>query len=291
MPEPIEPQAVPAPAPAPTPGPAPEAAPSAEGASPRRKVNAIDLDKEPHTELDMDLLYRLYLDRRIQSQVDFYKSRIRENDRNADFTFTLGGLVMTISALFATISANGNQPGLALLATILPAFAALLASFRQLYGWERQSNLYSESLLGLEKVRLMAPDNDRVAVANLNSLVPELVRSSEAVFSGEVGQWGQVVLEADEAQAKSKGDLALRGLVSDLKLSDEQLAAIAAIMAAGKREGGVTVEEPEAPAPSRMSSGNAGALPAATITPPAPAAPPPPVIPTAPLPPDDTSAG
>jgi SMODS and SLOG-associating 2TM effector domain 1 len=249
---------------------------SATTTAPELRVDALDLDKEGHKPTDTDLLYRIYLDKRIQSQMGFYQSRVRENERNADFTFMLGGLVMTVSSLVATISAAGTRPELALLSAILPAFAALLASFRQLYGWERQSNIYRDSLLGLERVRLIAPDNDRVRVADLRQIFPQLVTSSESVFHGEVSQWGQFVSEKDKPGAEQDaGNKSLRSLASDLNLSDEQLAAIASIMAAGKREGnGETI----------VSTPVLAANTVAGTALPAPAKP---NIPTNPLPPDE----
>ena len=251
---------------------------AANTTAPELKVDVIDLDKKGHLPTDTDLLYRIYLDKRIQAQMRFYQSRVWENDRNADFTFALGGLVMTISALVATISANGNRPELALLSAILPAFAALLASFRQLYGWERQSNIYRDSLLGLERVRLIAPDNDRVRVADLQDIFPKLVTSSETVFHGEVSQWGQFVAEKDKPDAEQDaGNRSVKSLAGDLKLSEDQLAAIAVIMSAGKRDG---TSETSVSTPTLAASTVAGtALPAPAK----------PNIPTNPLPPDEDS--
>jgi hypothetical protein len=255
---------------------------SVTSTAPELRVDALDLDKKGHVQTDVDLLYRIYLDKRIQSQMRFYQSRVWENDRNADFTFALGGLVMTVSALVATVSATGNRPELALLSAVLPAFAALLASFRQLYGWERQSNIYRDSLLGLERVRLIAPDNDRVRVADLQDIFPKLVTSSESVFHGEVSQWGQFVSEKDKPNAEEDaGNKSLRSLAGNLNLSDEQLAAIATIMAAGKRDSN---GETSVSTPTLAASTVAGtALPAPAK----------PNIPNNPLPPDEdgTAAG
>jgi hypothetical protein len=252
---------------------------SVSGTAPELRVDVLDLDKQGHSATDVDLLYRIYLDKRIQSQMNFYESRVWENDRNADFTFTLGGLVMTISALIATVSATGNRPELALLSAVLPAFAALLASFRQLYGWERQSNIYRDSLLGLERVRLIAPDNDRVRVADLGKIFPQLVNSSESVFHGEVSQWGQFVAEKDKPNAElDAGNRSLKSLADDLQLSDDQLAAIATIMAAGKQREGNGSAQVTVSTPSLVASTVAGtALPAPAR----------PNIPSNPLPPDE----
>jgi hypothetical protein len=199
------------------------------------KISALELDQKQHDASDIDLLYRIYADKRINAQVNFYQSRIKENEKNADFTFALGALVMTISSLIATISATVRHPVwtplLTVLSAILPAFAALLASFRQLYGWERQTNIYRDALLGLERVRLLAPDDDRVAAADLGLIYPELVKRSESVFNGEVSQWGQFVVEKDKA---SQSDTVIQQYFNDLNLSDDQRAAIQTILSAGQ---------------------------------------------------------
>jgi hypothetical protein len=200
------------------------------------KLSALELDQRQHDPSDIDLLYRVYANKRIDAQVNFYQSRIKENAKNADFTFGAGAFVMTVSSLVATISASVRDPfwtpTLTVLSAILPAFAAMLAAFRQLYGWERQINIYRDALLGLEKVRLLAPDNDRVAASSLTDVYPDLVTQSETVFNGEVSQWGQFVVEKEGPPAK--GDSVMQQLFGDLNLTDEQRATIQTILMAGK---------------------------------------------------------
>ncbi len=199
--------------------------------------DVLDLDKQPHDRSDTDLLYRIYLEKRIASQTSFYESRVKENQFNADFTFTAGAFVMTLSSLIATISASaGASPYLSLLSAILPAFAALLGAFRQLYGWERQINIYRDSLLGLERVQLVAPDDDRLPVSDIQKIYPELVTSSETVFTGEVNQWGQFILEKDKGTADNTSDAqAMTALIGELDLTDDQRSIIAAVLSSGKK--------------------------------------------------------
>ncbi|MFN8371699.1 MAG: hypothetical protein U0694_02320 [Anaerolineae bacterium] len=99
----------------------------------------------------MEYLFKLYLQKRLASQTNFYETRVRENELNSNFTFTAATLVMTLSSLFATIGASdpgGSTRGLVVAAAVLPAFAALLAGFRQLYGWDRQVAIYRSAKLG-----------------------------------------------------------------------------------------------------------------------------------------------
>jgi len=204
--------------------------------SSERKITIYDLDQQAHSQEDIDVLFKIYQNKRIDAQSDFYQSRIKENNRNADFTFSVGALVMTISSLVATISASVKDPFwtpfLTVMSAMLPAFAAVLASFRQLYGWERQASIYRDALLGLERVRLLAPDDDRITASDLTKVYPELVSSSEKVFTGEVSQWGQFVVSAD--QKTGRGDETLDNLFASLELNDNQRAAVQAILAAGK---------------------------------------------------------
>jgi hypothetical protein len=199
----------------------------------RTPEEAVRIDQLPHNRRDTELLYKIYMEKRLQSQIRFYESRIRENQLNADFTFTLGAAVMTLSSLVATISASGNSPLLSFLAVILPAAAALLASFRQLYGWERQINLYRDALMGLERVKLLAPDNDRMPFSDLMEIYPRLVESGEKVFTAEVNQWGQFVQSNQQEGEASTDARALNALTANLQLTEEQLATIRSILAAG----------------------------------------------------------
>ena len=204
----------------------------------------VDVDNETFTRSDVDVLYQIYMEKRIAAQISFYESRMRENQLNADFTFTVGALVMTVSSLIATIGAGAttNSGYLSLISAVLPAFAALLGSFRQLYGWERQIAIYRDSLLGLEKVKLLSPDDDRMAESNLGDIYPKLVTNSETVFTGEINQWGQFILDKEKGEPEDTQDSrALSSLIGNLELSDEQKAIIAAIMTAGKKS---TSEQP-----------------------------------------------
>lgn len=195
---------------------------------------AVDLDQQPHERRDIEILYKIYMEKRLASQAAFYESRIRENQSNADFTFTVGAAVMTISSLVATISAADHSPFFSLLSAILPAFAALLASFRQLYGWERQISIYRDALMGLERVKLVTPDKDRMPLSDLQAIYPKLVTNGEAVFTGEVNQWGQFVQTTDKGAVEPDVDTqATNALMGDLRLTDDQINTIRRIVAAG----------------------------------------------------------
>ncbi len=186
---------------------------------------------QDHDRGDMEILYKIYLDKRLTSQAEFYKNRVRENQSNANFTFLVSTAVMSISALVAAVSAVISSPFFSLLSAILPALAALLAAFRQLYGWERQSSIYQDALMGLERVKLITPDKDEMASADLSSIYPELVTGGEEVFTGEVNQWGQFVQNTEKEETIDTR--ATNALMGDLRLTDEQIDTIRKIVAAG----------------------------------------------------------
>ncbi|MCU0500025.1 MAG: SLATT domain-containing protein [Anaerolineae bacterium] len=152
-----------------------------------------------------DVLLRLYLARRVEYQLGYYNSISKEADGNSELMFKLGALLMTASSLlaaFGTMATGPDAPewtqSLRLLTALLPAFAALIGSFTQLYQWDRQSALYRDSILGLERARLLSPDLDEVDPSTALKVFPELVKSVEAVFQDEVNQWGQIALGKDQ---------------------------------------------------------------------------------------------
>lgn len=192
-------------------------------------------DQKKHDDEDIKTLYQIYLSRRLQAQIDFYNSRIRENDKNSDFSFRAGALILTVSALIATISASVSSQDdqvlsfvLKVLAAVLPAFAALIASFRQLYGWDKQATIYRDSLLGLERVSLLTPDDDRLKHTDLAPIYPELVKRAEGIFNSEISQWGQFVLSKDKAAGEGERDTVAKSAVN-FDLSPEQIKTMQAI--------------------------------------------------------------
>lgn len=203
-----------------------------------------DYDTATHNDADLRLLLAIYEQKRLKNLVGFYDSRIRENQRNSDFTFKLATAIMTVASLLATISAAvtpSPDPNLLdriistfpVFSAVLPAFAALLAAFRQLYGWDRQVLIYRDSLLGLERARLHIPDAKRLDGANLEELIPKVVNISENVFAGEAAQWGQFVL----AKPEEEGEPVTRSALAGLNLSDDQIAKLVALVEAGSSSG------------------------------------------------------
>ena len=227
-----------------------------------------------HSREDIAILYKIYVDKRLESQTAFYKSRVRENQSNANFTFLVSTAVMSISALVAAVSAVISSPFFSLLSAILPALAALLAAFRQLYGWERQSTIYQDALMGLERVKLLTPDKDEMPTVDLTAIYPELVAGGEEIFTAEVNQWGQFVQNADKSAPDDSADgRATNALMDDLRLTDDQIDTIRKIVAAGAPKPAFSEQHTITVHPEETSALPPGSVPEPAAAQSAPAAP------------------
>jgi len=168
----------------------------------QKRARNANIPAAPLDRKTADLLLRMYLSRRINYQTEFYQSRVREFDDNSDLMFRLGALVMSLSSLFAALSLQADSAVLRLITAILPAVAALIASFRQLYQWERQAGIYRDTVLGLAEAQLTVPDKDLWNESTGLDVYTELVNQAERVFQNEVSQWGQVAIGKPEEEAK-----------------------------------------------------------------------------------------
>ena len=89
--------------------------------------------------------------------------------------------------------------------------------------------------MGLERVKLITPDKDRMPLADLQAIYPKLVTNGEAVFTGEVNQWGQFVQTTDKGAAEPDVDThATNALMGDLRLTDDQINTIRRIVEIGR---------------------------------------------------------
>lgn len=167
------------------------------GTSAAKPLSAQGLDNKTS-----EVLLRLYLLKRLQGQLDFYRARVREFDANSGFMVGVGAFIMALSSLIATIGAvEGDAKvaaAMALITALLPAFAALVASFRQLYQWDKQSGLYRDAVLGLEEAKLVMPDDDIFDPRIANAVLNKVVAATEDVFIAEINQWGQIALGKEE---------------------------------------------------------------------------------------------
>ncbi|HLA44132.1 MAG TPA: SLATT domain-containing protein [Aggregatilineales bacterium] len=158
----------------------------------------LPASKRQHDISSADTLLRVYLNKRIDGQLEFYKARVREFDTNTNFVVSLGALVMAASSIISAIGTTQNSAELALITALLPAMAALIAALRQLYQWEKQASLYRDASLGLQEARLLMPDWDQYDNRSAQVIYPRLVEAAEQVFVAEINQWGQIALGVDK---------------------------------------------------------------------------------------------
>lgn len=180
--------------------------------------NKMHPQQRPHNSDSAAKLLDVYLEKRIAGQRQFYKARIREFDGNSGLMITVGAAIMAISAVLSAAGATVQSPEIAFVTAILPAFAALVASFRSLYQWERQSALYRDAMLGLEEAQLLMPDRDIYDAKQAAAILPTLVRTTEQVFEAEINQWGQIAMQKDSDQQQDDLNRALQDLADTERL-------------------------------------------------------------------------
>ncbi len=191
----------PAPAPAPAPAPPEVLEAQVEEMTPSRLPRRANLDAPT-----AEVLTRIYLDKRLRYQMNWYQSRMTENDYNDGTMFKAAAWVMAISSVLAMGGAISDSTLLPLLTALLPPVAALITSFRSLYQWDKQTSIYQDTVLGLEEAMLVLPDQDDLEAFTAFTVYPELVRSAEAVFEKEAQQWGQVAAGQGEDRAGANVD-------------------------------------------------------------------------------------
>lgn len=171
---------------------------------PPESLQDLPLTKRPHDLPTSEYMVQLYLKQRLDNQINYYNSRRKEFDANVGFMVSMGAGIMAVSSLISAIGATSNSAALALITALLPAFASLVASFRQLYQWEKQSSLYGDAALGLQEAKLVKPDDDEFELKSAGLVLPGLVQAAESVFIAEINQWGQITLGIDPTAEQDK---------------------------------------------------------------------------------------
>lgn len=213
-----------------------------------------------------ELLTRIYLSCRIDYQLLYYRAKTTDYEANADLMFRLGALVMTISSLLAALATLSDaRPEVRLATALLPALAALIASFRQLYQWDRQAALYRDTVLGLERARLLLPDQDALDDRTALDIYPQLVERSESVFQGEVNQWGKIALGSVEGEEGTQDPLRafaeeyqLDVFTEEGQVDEERLALVRDILTAARGStaslAALTLDQPPGQITARASN-------------------------------------
>lgn len=163
-----------------------EALPARPNAKPRRAL----------TESEIESLFEIYLQKRVRSQMNYYKVRGEEYDFNADWTFFLSSLIPLLVTVLSALNTLYVNPILAGLMIILPSFGTLFLTFQRIYDWDRQNQLYDKAYRGLQSARIIRPGLEDKA--SKRSALVELVNQTEGVLASEADQWGTALAKQDE---------------------------------------------------------------------------------------------
>ena len=99
-------------------------------------------------------------------------------------------------------------------------------------------------MLGLERIKLIVPDEDRLTPEALADVFPRLVNSAETIFTAEVSQWGQFVAAEEEKEGEGTTQDPLNKLIASLNLTGAQVSAVQTIIAAASPPSDSTPFEP-----------------------------------------------
>lgn len=146
----------------------------------------------------------LYQRHRLEDQLAYYQLRSSELEAAIEQWNAVAAIVM-IAASVAAFGASARLGSTAvpwvILATVLPALAAGIASYQRLVAYERTAKVFRDAAAALTSLRLdvTADESD----AELEARVERYVQRVERVFQREQGQWGQLLaqVQLDERSA------------------------------------------------------------------------------------------
>jgi hypothetical protein len=151
--------------------------------------------RTPHTEAEAQALVRLYRNKRVQIQHDFYENRIAEYELNANFVTAAGVVLVALATFLSTLNAYLGSQVIILLIALLPVIASLLVSFEKIYGWVRQVSLYSDAYRRLKIDNTIPPVEGKASPRPYHEVLTDFVSSVENTLKSEMSQWGQNVLQ------------------------------------------------------------------------------------------------
>ncbi len=141
----------------------------------------------------------LYQECRYEDQKGFYEKRMAEFQRARSEVITIQTILMAIAAITAFFAASGIGWKIfwTLLAVILPILSTALISYDGLYDFERHAKLYRDARNALYRVSAKDPGlPSNLSEEARSAQVIDYVKSVEAIFHKEQGQWGQLTSEA-----------------------------------------------------------------------------------------------
>lgn len=190
---------------------------------PKQPVTAL-----PFTEDQIKALIELYRKKRVEVQYRFYLDRIAEYDYNASRTGLASVILVAVAGLAATINSILDTPSgfLGAVAVLLPVFAAFLASFEKIYGWDRQKNIYEGAAKRLEDNNTIPPApvrNPPKPEQPYASIYIDFVTAVENTLKSEMEQWGKAVLENKQNQEGYSAGQELESVLSKMEKLDPKV--------------------------------------------------------------------
>lgn len=145
----------------------------------------------------LEHFWRLYHRYRYVDQLHFYQAR-QEEFEQAQVQATLFTIAFmtaaTIVSLLGSANLFGFSTGWSILAVLFPILATALATYVNLYAFERQAELYKDAGLALETIGMPS-----VPETTAEAMLPDYVARIEHIFMAEQGQWGQLVSQIKTA--------------------------------------------------------------------------------------------
>jgi len=135
----------------------------------------------------------MYAKLRISNQLSYYQDRAAEYRKAHRQAVMVRNLLLLGAATASVIGqfSNGTpRAAWALVAAVLAALAGAVTAYETLIGFPQLGKLYSDAARNLEQAAM-----DWQVADPRTDLAAEVERV-EAVFRGEIGQWGQLVVRA-----------------------------------------------------------------------------------------------
>lgn len=138
----------------------------------------------------------LYHRHRYEHQLSFYKKRQGEFTKAQTQAIVISiGLMFLVSlaGAFESVDVSWLRLTCLLAAAICPVLSTAFAAYSALYAFEQQAKLYQDTIINLERARVLLPDvKQGQSEAAFGTQLDKFVDEVENTFLVEQGQWGQL---------------------------------------------------------------------------------------------------
>lgn len=153
---------------------------------------------------------------RVDDQAGFYRKREAEHGRSNERAIILTGLLMFLASVASgVVLAEWRWLGppvlWVVLATLVPAVSAAVASTRTLYEHERNHERYDNTLLDLQFLQAHQAPSPNLPEAEFHAALAAYVNEVEGLLSREHRQWVRIMEQVELREAPEatslEGDL------------------------------------------------------------------------------------